>query len=101
MTIKLTYQQAVDLKLLYDAVILPEKPSDIAESLVKDIMKKVYNKLREKLEAKIKDGYSLQLTDIEAKAYYLYFQNRWLGDEWLYAAHFITTHLAQLDQHYA
>jgi len=101
MTLKLTYQQATALKHLYDKVIMPEKPADIAESLVKDLMIQVYKKLRNKLENKIKDGYSLGLTDTEAKAYYVYFQNRYLGEEWHYESIVVSSQLAELDRLYA
>lgn len=102
MNLKLTYQQATALKQLYDVVIIPEKPMDVAERLVKELMIKVYKKLREKLEGKMKgQGYTLGLTDTEAMAYYVYFQNRWLGEEWMYETNFITSQLAELDKQYA
>ncbi|MBD1394289.1 hypothetical protein [Mucilaginibacter glaciei] len=101
MTIKLTYQQAVALKEVFDKVIIPEVPYDMAESPLKDIMTSVYKKLRARLEAKKKDGYSISLTDIEGKAYYLYFQNRHLGTGWTYEENLITQQINLLDKTYA
>jgi hypothetical protein len=101
MIIKMTYSQASALKEVYDSVIIPEQPFDVAESLLKDIMLQVYRKLRAKLEAKKKDGYSLALTDIEGKAYYLYFQNRSLGTGWTYEENMINEQINLLDKTYA
>ncbi|QTE35998.1 hypothetical protein J3L18_23075 [Mucilaginibacter gossypii] len=102
MTLKLTYDNAKALMHLFEKFINPEQPADIAESLVKDIMFQVFKKLRNKVESRFKgDGYSLSLTDIEAKAYYVYFNNRNLGNDWIYEQNMITTHLLVLDQTYA
>ncbi|MEZ2337657.1 hypothetical protein AB6735_18570 [Mucilaginibacter sp. RCC_168] len=87
---------------LFEKVINPAQPEDVAESLLKDIMFSVFKKLRNKTEARIKGkGYSLPLTDPEAKAYYLYFQNRHLGKDWHYEQIFIEQHLLQLNKTYA
>jgi len=101
MTLKLTYQQACALEQVFTQIIIPEKPADVAESLVKDIMIQAYKKLRNKLESKIKDGYSLSLSDVEGKAYYLYFQKRHLGSSWHYEQIMIENHLTELDKTYA
>lgn len=101
MTIKLTYDKAVALKLIFETVIIPEIPFDVAESLLQDIMKQVYLKLNKKLVSKRADGYSITLTDIEGKAYYLYFQNRALPSEWHYETTMIDSHIAELDKQYA
>ena len=101
MKLPLTGQQAEALKHLFEKVINPELPGDVAESLLKDIMFLVYKKLRTKIEGKKKDGYSLTLNDIEGKAFYLYFQNRCLGDQWRYEQNMIDAHLMELDKVYA
>jgi len=102
MTLKLTYDQAHALMRLFEHVIIPETPADIAESLVKDLMKAVFKKLRNRIESKLKgDGYSLALSDPEAKAYYLYFHQRYLGKDWKYEQNFIGQQLLLLDKTYA
>lgn len=103
MTLKLSYDQAHQLLRLFEKVINPEQPEDVAESLLKDLMFSVFKKLRTKVEARLKghNGYSLSLTDTEAKAYYLYFQNRHLGKDWYYEQIFIEKHLLQLNKQYA
>jgi hypothetical protein len=74
----------------------------MAESLVKDLMKKVYRKLHNRLLQRIKgDGYSISLTDEEAKAYYIYFLNRSLGPQWQYETIMINAHINQINQLYA
>lgn len=102
MTFKLTQLQAEQLDHLFIKVINPEKPENIAESLIKDHMTSIYRKLRAKREAKlIRQGYSLTLNDMEAKAFYLYFQNRYLGEGWRYEQIMIDAHLRAIDQLYA
>ncbi|MEO7212628.1 hypothetical protein [Mucilaginibacter sp.] len=101
MTIKLTYDQAKALEHLFINVINPEEPADVAEKLVKHLMTAIFKKLRNKLESKVKDGYSLALTDTEAMAYYIYFQQRHLGLGWLYEQNFIDRHILELDKQYA
>lgn len=101
MTIKLSQQQAEALSHLFNKVIIPEPVANIAESLIKDLIIQVYKKLWNKLYAKKKDGYSLSLTDVEAKAFYVYFQSRNLGPDWVYEQLMIEKHLAELDRAYA
>jgi len=101
MTIKLTQQQAEALSHLFDKVIIPEPAANIAESLVKDIIIQVYKKLWNKLHGKKKDGYSLSLTEVEAKAFYVYFQSRNLGADWPYEQLIIESKLAEIDKVYA
>lgn len=102
MTIKLTYEQANALYVLFKAVVVNDEPQDIAESLVKDLMMQVLKKLTLKMDfQKKKDGYSLSLTDVEAKAYYVYFNQRHLGDGWIYENNLIQQHVNDLDRIYA
>lgn len=102
MPLKLTIQQAEALYNVFISVVIPEPVTDVAESLVKDLMMQVFRKLRAKLEGKVKgDGYSLSLTDVEAKAYYVYFNQRHLGESWRYEETFINTHINELNKLYA
>ncbi len=103
MRLKMNYHQADCLCRLFQLCIIPVKPADIAESLVYDIMVQIFKKLRNKVEAikPGKDGYSVTLTQVEAKAYYVYFHTRELGVNYRYEANFIQQHINQIDQIYA
>jgi hypothetical protein len=101
MILQLTHNQAEALRHLFEKVINPELPENVAESLVKDLMRNVYRKLCTKLEAPKKNGYSLALNDLESKAFYLYFQDRLLGQNWLYEQTLVDNLLIPLDKQYA
>lgn len=101
MKLKLTSQQAEALHYLFEKVILTEMPENIAESLVMDLMKQIFKRLRDKLEAKKKDGYSIEVNDVQAKAFYLYFQNRNLPPGYVYEENLIQTHLNEINRIYA
>ena len=102
MTIKLTIQQAEALRNLFESVIIPDKPREMEDKLVYVIMIGIYKKLRAKLEARLKGaGYSLTLNDVEAMAYYVYFKDRALGNNYIYETTFMFTHIAQIDKAYA
>ncbi|MFD2874071.1 hypothetical protein ACFS5N_16430 [Mucilaginibacter ximonensis] len=102
MTIKLNIQQANALRLVFEDLVIPEKPIHMDDKLLQLIMIKIYKKLRTRLEARLKgQGYSLALTDEEAIAYYLYFRDRGLGYSRLYEAAFINNHIGEIDKVYA
>lgn len=102
MTLKLTIQQAEALYNVFVSVIIPEPCTEVSDKLVMTLMKQIFNKLRAKLEGKLKgDGYSISLTDTEAMAYYVYFNERQLGNHWLYEQTFIDTQVNNLNKLYA
>jgi len=102
MLLKLTIQQAEALYNLFVIEVLPTPAADIAESLVKDLITQVFKKLRAKLESKLKGrGYSISLTDVEAKAYFVYFNSRHFGNQWLYEQTFINDQINHLNKLYA
>ncbi|MFC0514517.1 hypothetical protein ACFFGT_09905 [Mucilaginibacter angelicae] len=102
MTLKLTIRQAEALHNLFREIVNQDPAPDITESLVKDLLKQVFRKLEAKLAARLKgDGYSISLTDMEAKAYYLYFNQRYLGEGWRYEQTFINDQLHLLNKLYA
>lgn len=102
MNLKLTIQNAEAMRHLFETEVLQMKPADMAESLLRDLMIKIYRKLRDKLEARIKgNGYSISLTDIEAKAFYVFFQNRSFGEGWEYEEVVIARQIAAIDKQYA
>ena len=102
MTLKLTQQKAEALKYLFEQKINPEEPENIAERLIKTLMWQVYKKLRSHLEGKLKPrGYSVQLTDVEAMAFHVYFQNMHLGTGWIYEQTLIDSQLLEIDKQYA
>ncbi|MGZ3753612.1 MAG: hypothetical protein ACXVAY_01555 [Mucilaginibacter sp.] len=102
MHLQLSQDQAEALYYLFLQHVLPEKPADVAESLIHDFMFDIYKKSRSKLEArKLSKGYSINITDKEAKAYYIYFQNRSLGAGFIYEQTMIERHLAEIDKKHA
>lgn len=102
MTLKLTIQQAEALRKLFEDLVIHDLPVDVNEKLLQIILIKIYKKLRNRHEARLKGtGYSISLTDEEAIAYYLYFKDRHLVAEYLYEASFIHQHIGQIDQVYA
>lgn len=102
MRLQLTYQQANALFELFNTVIAPLQPCDLAELLVYKLLMRIYRKLRAKVErVNPRSGYGLPLTDEEALAYYLYFNNRCFGDQYMYERNFIQLHINQLNQKYA
>jgi hypothetical protein len=102
MTLKLTIQQAEQLYKVFVKLIIPAQPTNIAESLLKDLMIQVFKKLRSKLEGKCNGmEYKLTLADVEAKAYCIYFTNHPLSSEWHYEGNFIDYQIQLLKKQYA
>ncbi|WPU98394.1 hypothetical protein SNE26_20420 [Mucilaginibacter sp. cycad4] len=102
MTLKLTIRQAEALYNVFRDIVNQDPAPDVTESLLKDLLKQVFRKLESKLEARLKGGgYSISLTDMEAKAYYLYFNQRYLGEGWRYEQTFINDQVRLLNKLYA
>ena len=101
MILELNQHQAEALKHLFEKVVTPALPEDVTESLLKDLLRNVYRKLCTKLEARRQYGYNLTLSDLEGKAFYVYFTDRLLGPGWLYEQHLVDNLLVQLDIAYA
>src|SRR5437879_3054435 len=101
MTLKFTQPQANSLFDLFTYEVLPEKPIDFEDKLLQMLMIKIYKKLRAKLEGKLKgQGYSIALTDEESIAFYVYFQNRDYGQNYLYEQTLIRKQILEIDKTY-
>lgn len=100
MTLKLTHQQAEALNMLFINKVSKEKPRTPDDRLIIILMRRIYQKLRTKLEGKPGSGYSLVLSDEEAHAYWIYFRD---ADMYLYPyeSNFIQIQINQLDRQYA
>ena len=100
--LKLNQHQFESLYLLFARVVMLDTPADIAESLIMDLLEKVHHKLRKRYEYKFcKDGWNLTLEPEEAKAFYLYFQNRALPAGFTYESTLIQTQLNEINKLYA
>ncbi|MBY0244980.1 MAG: hypothetical protein K2Q03_05975 [Sphingobacteriaceae bacterium] len=77
MKIKLNRAQLEGVELLMRVLLNENKPKDIAELLVRDIVYKLYQKIRAKTEVIgcPRSGYGVSLTNQEAMAFYIYYQN--------------------------
>lgn len=77
MKIKLNRAQLEGVELLLRVLLNDNKPSNMAERLVYEIVFKLYQKIRAKAEVIgcPRSGYGLSLTSQEAMAYYIYYQN--------------------------
>jgi len=96
-----TRVQAEALYYYFEHYVIPGEPEDIAESLIKDLMIKIFKKLRNKLEKYDTRGFDIQVTPDEAKAYLLYWQNRAIQPNHTLERILIEKHIAQIDQAYA
>jgi hypothetical protein len=101
MRLKLTMQQCAALHDMFRDRVINEKPEDIAESLILDHMHDIFKKLRAKVEAKKPDGYSITMSDKEAKAYWVYFNQRAMRPNYGYEANMIQQHINLIDKTYA
>lgn len=97
---KLTEQQAEALFGLMESK-LKEVPENMAESLLKDINFKIFQKLRSKLEAFPKKSYNLSLSAIESKAFYLYWYDEIFTAHEVYERTLMGAKLAEIDKQYA
>lgn len=70
--------QTEALELVLRVLLEENQPADVAESLVYEIVFKAYTKIRAKVEALIapRSGWGVSLTDQEAKALYVFYQQR-------------------------
>lgn len=100
MQLKLTQKQAEALNTLFIDKVLKEQPANLFDKLVLLLMLRIYKKLRNKLEGRPGNGYSITITDEEAHAYWVYFTQADLCP-YPYEANFISAHINQLDRTYA
>jgi hypothetical protein len=100
MKLTFTQPQANALFDLFQDQILPDNPFDLDEKLLQILMIKVFKKLRAKLEGKPGQGYSVSLSDEETIAFYLYFNGRDYGQNYIYEQSFIRKQIQQIDKQY-
>lgn len=100
-TMKLTQQQAEALFNLLNLRIGGDPIDNLTDSLLKDIVLKVFLKLRSKLEAFPKNDYSVKLNAIEAKGFYLYWENNYIPDNQIYEKTLIQSKMNEIDKIYA
>ncbi len=77
MIIKTNRDQLEGVVLLMSELLVDNQPSDIAELLVFSLVKDAYAKMRAKTETIMapRSGYSINLTDLQAMALYIFLQN--------------------------
>jgi hypothetical protein len=86
--------------------LLNDKPADIKNSLVHDLLMPIKIKLNARIKksegikgsAYNKVGWNLSLTELQAKIYYTFFESRYLGEKWGYEMNFINMHLKELNK---
>jgi hypothetical protein len=100
MKLKFTLQQANALFDLFNDHIIPDLPQALEDKLLHILMIKVYKKLRNKLEGKKGQGYSLTLTDEEAIGFHLYFSLRNFGASYIYEHTLIQKQMNLIDKNY-
>ena len=93
-----TRTQAEALLTFFTEYVVNATPDDLAESLLKDIMMKVFKKLRTKVENYDQHGWNLSLSTDEAKAYFIYWQNRAIDYGYTFEKSIVQSHLAQIEQ---
>jgi|GEM_PF-1928172 len=107
MTIKLNQNQLEGLFILTEYLLNEHKYDNMGESLLYEIVFKIKEKIRSKLSRKQFDnraGNSLSLTSIEAKAFYVWYnQNAIIATEenWTYERIVGTEVINQIDKTYA
>lgn len=83
MRIKLQRSQLEGIELLLGVLITDNPPTNVAERLVFDHVFALYGKIRAKVESLMppRSGWSLSLTDFEAMAFYVFYQNVYVPTE--------------------
>lgn len=100
MKLKLEREQAYALYDMLHYLLERYHPGNIAESLVGDLIKKTFFKLRKKLEEPTTKSYSLKLSQEEAKAYWIFFNQNAPEDGFIYEMNIARTHCNLIDQTY-
>ena len=100
-SMKLSRDQADSLKKILAHQIDNDLPDNMAESLIRDLLIRVFKKIRNRLEAFPRSGYSIILSSEEAKAFYLYFSEFWFEDDLIYERVLIEERMADINKLYA
>jgi hypothetical protein len=100
--LKLNKEQFDAFYHFFEYEVITDTPGDIAESLVMDLLKKIFLKMQKRrLQQCSKNGWSVSLEPFEAKGFYVYFNQRSLKDGFVYEKNIIRMHLSEFDQLYA
>jgi hypothetical protein len=91
-------KQAEGLMYYFEQFILPEKPQDIAESLLLDLMVRIYRKIRNKVENMRSQSFNVYISPEEAKGYHLYWQNRAIEDGYFLERLIIEAQITAIDR---
>ena len=91
-------KQAEALMYYFEHFILPERPQDIAESLLLDLMIRIYRKIRTKVENMFTQSFNVNISPEEAKGYHLYWQNRAIADGYILERLIIESQIAAIDK---
>lgn len=99
MVLKCNQEQFKALHRLF-AVVMAEQPAGIVDSLLKDLLQPIYNKLNTRVNSYMngKRGWNLSLTPLQAKTYYVFFVDMDLSPNWLYEHIIIQTHLKEINR---
>jgi hypothetical protein len=102
MVLKMTSEQFKALHKVF-ATIMAAKPGDMTESLLKDLLTPIYTKLDRRVNSYMdgKRGWDLSLTPIQAKTYYVFFENFDLRPNWPYEHILIQRHLGEINKIFA
>lgn len=101
MRIALTQDRAQSLHDLLKLLIENYHPENIAEKLIEDHIKEIYERLRKKVVGSYVKDYSLTLNHKEAKAYYIFFNQNKISMGWQYEQLMVQSHINLIDQIYA
>jgi len=83
MRLCLNQDQAEGLYSLICHLLKEYKPENIGERLIEDMIKRVSEKLRKKVLGSFVKEYAIVLSPEEAKAYWLFFEQNTIGQEFL------------------
>jgi len=99
MVLKCNQEQFKALHRLF-AVVMAEQPTEMVDSLLKDLLQPIYHKLNTRVNSYMngKRGWNLSLTPLQAKTYYVFFENMDLSQNWLYEHLIIREHLKVINK---
>ena len=100
MRFNLTYEQAQALFAVLK-IVLDEPAEDLQDKQHKMILKKVFARLRAKLECRSPRDWSVTLSDIEAVTWELFWNCRSLDPSLHYEQNMINQQIALIDKEYA
>jgi predicted Zn-ribbon and HTH transcriptional regulator len=101
MRIPLTQDRAQSFHDFLELLLIQWEPENIAEKLIEDHMKDVYERLRRKVKGAYTKDYSLTLNPKEEKAYYIFFNQNKISIGYQYEQLMAQSHINLIDKIYA